>query len=141
LTQSRNGTGTYHETDHELSRLRELAKNKMRTINRPTPEGAWDHEIPYNIQDTAATSPNDFTTKPTPLLAMGLLHHTKENLEMLKGWRTVGVAVAIAAVGALQTSGLADVIPAPYVGPAMMALGFAMAWLRSMTDTKIGVVK
>jgi hypothetical protein len=111
----------------------------MRTINRPTPEGAWDHDISYNLEDTAAVQTDDFTTKPAPLLALGLLHHTKENLEMLKGWRTVGVAVAIAAVGALQTSGLADVIPAPYVGPAMMALGFAMAWLRSMSDTKIGV--
>jgi hypothetical protein len=108
------------------------------TTNRPTPEGAWDHDISYHLEDTPAVSTNDFTTKPSPLLALGLLHHTKENLEMLKGWRTVGVAVAIAAVGALQTSGLADVIPAPYVGPAMMALGFAMAWLRSMTDTSVG---
>jgi hypothetical protein len=58
---------------------------------------------------------------------------------MIKGWRTVGVAVAIAAVGALQTAGLADVLPAAYVGPAMMALGFAMAWLRGITDTKVGV--
>jgi hypothetical protein len=110
----------------------------MRTINRPSPEGAWDHEIPHHLEDTTAVSTDDFTSKPTPLLALGLLHHTKEKLEMLKGWRTVGVAVAIAAVGALQTSGLADVIPAPYVGPAMMALGFAMAWLRSITDTNVG---
>jgi hypothetical protein len=116
-----------------------IHKNKMRTINRPTPEGAWDHEIPVHLADSPNISTDDFTTKPTPLLALGLLHHTKENLQMLKGWRTVGVAVAIAAVGALQTSGLADIIPAPYVGPAMMALGFAMAWLRSMTDTKVGV--
>ena len=106
--------------------------------NRPAPEGAWDHEVPYHLEDSASASTNVVSTKPTPLLAVGLLHHAKENLEMLKGWRTVGVAVAIAAVGALQTSGLADVIPAPYVGPAMMALGFAMAWLRSMTDTTLG---
>jgi hypothetical protein len=58
---------------------------------------------------------------------------------MLKGWRTVAVSVAIAAVGALQTAGLADIIPGPYVGPAMMALGFAMAWLRGITDTPVGV--
>jgi hypothetical protein len=109
------------------------------TTNRPTPEGAWDHDIPCNMEDTFSTSTYADPAKPTPLLALGLLHNTKENLEMLKGWRTVGVAVAIAAVGALQTSGLGDVIPAPYVGPAMMALGFAMAWLRSMTDTKVGV--
>jgi hypothetical protein len=108
-------------------------------INRPSPEGAWDHDIPNHLEDTPASSTDANPTKPTPLLVMGLLHYTKENVQMLKGWRTVGVAVAIAAVGALQTSGLADIIPAPYVGPAMMALGFAMAWLRSMTDTKIGV--
>jgi hypothetical protein len=58
---------------------------------------------------------------------------------MMKGWRTVAVSVAIAAVGALQTAGLADIIPSPYVGPAMMALGFAMAWLRGITDTPVGV--
>jgi hypothetical protein len=110
----------------------------MTTTNRPTPEGAWDHDIPVHLEDKASTSTNANPTKPTPLLALGLLHHTKENLEMLKGWRTVGVAVAIAAVGAMQTSGLADVIPAPYVGPAMMALGFAMAWLRGFTNTPIG---
>jgi anti-sigma-K factor RskA len=57
----------------------------------------------------------------------------------LKGWRTIAVSVAIAAVGALQTAGLADIIPAPYVGPALMALGFAMAWLRGITDTPAGV--
>jgi hypothetical protein len=108
------------------------------TTNRPTPEGAWDHDLPCHMEDTLTTSTYVVPAKPSPLLAVGLLHHTKENIQMLKGWKTVGVAVAIAAVGALQTSGLADIIPAPYVGPAMMALGFAMAWLRSMTDTKIG---
>jgi hypothetical protein len=108
------------------------------TINRPSPEGSWDHEAPYNLEDPLTASTDADTTKPTPLLAVGLLHHTKENLEMLKGWRTVGVAVAIAAVGALQTSGLADLIPAPYVGPAMMALGFVMAYLRSVTNTPVG---
>jgi hypothetical protein len=134
------GTNTEHPITnyHNRSRFRELAKNKMRTINRPTPEGAWDHEVPYNLEDTTAVSAYDFTAKPAPLLAVGLLHHTKENLEMIKGWRTVGVAVAIAAVGALQTSGLADLIPAPYVGPAMMALGFVMAYLRSVTTTPVG---
>jgi hypothetical protein len=110
----------------------------MRTINRPSPEGAWDHEVPHHLEDKSTTSPNAYTTKPTTLLALGLLHHTKENVQMLKGWRTVGVAVAIAAVGALQTSGLADLIPAPYVGPAMMALGFVMAYLRSVTTTPVG---
>jgi hypothetical protein len=108
------------------------------TTNRPTPEGAWDHDIPYHLEDKTSTSTYADFAKPAPLLALGLLHNQEKDFQMLKGWRTVGVAVAIAAVGALQTSGLADIIPAPYVGPAMMALGFAMAWLRSMTDTKVG---
>jgi hypothetical protein len=60
---------------------------------------------------------------------------------MLQGWKTVGIAVAIAVVGALQTAGLADVIPEPYVGPVMMAIGFVMAYLRSQTTTPIGVAK
>jgi hypothetical protein len=109
----------------------------MRTINRPTPEGAWDHEVPVHLEDKAFISPDDALAVPTPLLAVGLLHNTKENLEMLKGWRTIGVAVGIAVVGALQTSGLADMIPPAYVGPAMMALGFVMAWLRTQSDTTV----
>jgi hypothetical protein len=109
------------------------------TTNRPTPEGAWDHEVPHHLEDTPSTSTYAYTAKPAPLLALGLLHNQEKDVQMLKGWRTVGVAVAIAAVGALQTSGLADIIPAPYVGPAMMALGFAMAWLRGITNTQVGV--
>jgi hypothetical protein len=108
------------------------------TTNRPTPEGAWDHEVSYHLEDTPAVSTDDFTAKPSPLLAVGLLHHTKENLEMLKGWRTVAVAVGVAAVGALQTVGWADLVPVPYVGPIMMALGFGMAFLRSITTTPVG---
>jgi hypothetical protein len=107
------------------------------TTNRPTPEGAWDHDLPVHLADSPTTSNDDFTTRPAPLLAMGLLHHTKENLEMLKGWKTIAVAVGISVLGALQTTGLSDVIPPAYVGPAMMALGFAMAWLRSQSDTTV----
>jgi hypothetical protein len=109
------------------------------TTNRPTPEGAWDHEIPYHLEDTLAVSADDFTTKPTALLALGLLHNQEKDVQMLKGWRTVAVAVGIAAVGALQTVGWTDLVPVPYVGPIMMALGFGMAFLRSITDTKVGV--
>ena len=60
-------------------------------------------------------------------------------MEMLKGWRTVIVAVAVGAVGALQTVGWADIIPVGYVGPVMMGLGIIMAYLRSQTDTPVGV--
>jgi hypothetical protein len=111
------------------------------TTNRPTPEGAWDHEVPVHLEDTASISPDDALAQPAPLLAVGLLHYTKENVQMLdgqlKGWKTIGVAVAISALGALQASGLTDVIPPVYVGPAMMAIGFVMAWLRTQSDTTV----
>jgi hypothetical protein len=108
------------------------------TTNRPTPEGAWDHEEPVHLEDKASFSTDDELALPRPSQDMGFLYHTKEDVQMLKGWRTVAVATAIAAVGALQTAGWADLVPAPYVGPIIMALGFGMAFLRGITDTKVG---
>lgn len=61
--------------------------------------------------------------------------------EPAKGWRTLSVSIAIAAVGALQTAlaaGGGGILPIPYVGPALVAVGFLMAYLRTMTDTPIG---
>lgn len=58
-----------------------------------------------------------------------------------KGWRTLGVAVGIAALGAIQTwlqAGGAGAIPIPYIGPVLMAVGFGMAYLRTITDTPVG---
>lgn len=58
-----------------------------------------------------------------------------------KGWRTLGVAVAIGALGAVDSAlkaGGVDLIPAPYVGPVLMGVGFIMAYLRSMSDTPMG---
>lgn len=62
-------------------------------------------------------------------------------METVKGWRTLGVAVGIGAIGAVQTwlaAGGGGLIPVPYVGPALIAVGFVMAWLRSQTDTPMG---
>lgn len=59
----------------------------------------------------------------------------------LQGWRTLGAAVGIAALGAVQTylqSGGGGLIPVPYVGPTLIAVGFAMAYLRSVTSTPVG---
>ena len=59
----------------------------------------------------------------------------------LKGWRTLGAAVGIAALGAVQTylqTGGGGLIPVQYVGPLLMAVGFGVAWLRSITDTAVG---
>jgi hypothetical protein len=112
----------------------------MRTANRPTPEGAWDHEVSYNLEDTPTTSPNAYIAKPTPLLALGLLHHTKENYQMIKGWRTLLVAMAVAAVGAAQANGATwtEVLGPTNGGYVVMALGFVMGLLRSITNTPVG---
>lgn len=62
--------------------------------------------------------------------------------EPVKGWRTLGAAVGIAALGAVQTvlaAGGGGLIPVPYVGPALIAVGFAIAYLRSITNTPVGV--
>jgi hypothetical protein len=141
LTQSRNRTRTYHETDHELSQLRELPKNKMRTDNRPTPEGAWDQDIPCNVEDSPHTSSYAVPAKPTPLLALGLLHYTKENYQMMQGWRTLLVAMGIAVVGAAQANGAAwtEVLGPSNAGYVTMVLGFVMGFLRSITTTPSGV--
>lgn len=59
----------------------------------------------------------------------------------LKGWWTLGAGVGLAALGAVQTwlaAGGGGLIPLPYVGPALIAVGFGIAYLRSITDTTIG---
>ncbi len=59
-------------------------------------------------------------------------------MEALKGWRTLGAAVGVAVLGAVQTYLQADggaLIPLAYTGPVLLAIGFGMAWLRSMTTT------
>jgi hypothetical protein len=111
------------------------------TTNRPTPEGAWDHEVQYNLEDTPNTSPYAVPTKPTPLLALGLLHYTKENYQMMQGWRTLLVAMGIAAVGAAQANGAAwtEVLGPSNAGYVTMVLGFVMGLLRSITTTPPGV--
>jgi hypothetical protein len=110
------------------------------TTNRPTPEGAWDHDIPCNLEDTASVSTNATLAKPTPLLAVGLLHHTKENIQMMKGWKTLLVAMGIALVGAAQANGAAwtEVLGPTNAGYITMVLGFVMGFLRSITSTPVG---
>jgi hypothetical protein len=110
------------------------------TINRPTPEGAWDHDIPCNLEDTLAASSNAALAKPTPLLAVGLLHHSKENIQMMNGWKTLLVAMGIALVGAAQANGAAwtEVLGPSNAGYVTMVLGFVMGFLRSITTTPVG---
>jgi hypothetical protein len=113
----------------------------MRTANRPTPEGAWDHEIPYNVEDTLTAPPNAIPAQSAALLALGLLHYTKENYKMMQGWRTLLVAMGIAVVGAAQANGAAwaEVLGPANAGYVTMVLGFVMGFLRSITNTPVGV--
>ena len=54
-----------------------------------------------------------------------------------KGYRTLLVAGAIAALGTIQAAGLATVIPAPYVGYALLGIAALIAGLRTVTDTPV----
>lgn len=61
--------------------------------------------------------------------------------EPVKGWRTLGVAVALGGLGAVQTwlaAGGGGLIPIPYVGPALIGVGFLVAYMRSISDTPVG---
>lgn len=56
----------------------------------------------------------------------------------MKGWKTLGVAVAVAVIGALDAFNWVDVIPdniEPYVIPL---LGLVFGYLRTITNTAVG---
>ena len=100
--------------------------------------GHYPPDLPSKLEDKNSTSDNVELSGIYAEPSLEIYNLSKETLTM-KGWRTMAVAVAIAALGAVQSSGLADVIPVPYVGPALMAIGFVVAWLRSITNTPVGV--
>lgn len=52
----------------------------------------------------------------------------------MKGFRSYLVAAAIVALGALQQSGFANVVPPGFEGLALVLAGFAMGLLRKMTS-------
>lgn len=61
--------------------------------------------------------------------------------ESLKGFRTLGLSVGTAAVGAALLwfqSGGAAVIPGTYLPFILIGLGAVNAWLRTQTDTSAG---
>jgi len=68
-------------------------------------------------------------------MAVEILHYKSENLEMLKGWKTLLINSVVAIVAVAQASGLVDVVPPAYIAPAMAVLSFVNIWLRSMSDT------
>ncbi len=54
----------------------------------------------------------------------------------MKGFRTLIVSGFLAALGMLQQVGIIDLIPENYRGLAISGVGFLMAILRLMTDSK-----
>lgn len=59
---------------------------------------------------------------------------------MIKGWRTLGLALLIAGLGVLQAFDFTTVVPQdrPWSGAVLMAIGVAIAALRYVTDTAVG---
>jgi cytochrome c biogenesis protein CcdA len=110
------------------------------TTNRPSPEGAWDYEIPCNLEDQASISTSKLPPHAYHALAGNTLHLKKENIQMLKGWKTLLVAMGIAMVGAAQANGAAwaEVLGPANAGYVTMVLGFVMGFLRSITTTPVG---
>jgi hypothetical protein len=113
----------------------------MRTSNRPSPEGSWDHEVPGDLEDQASISSRQLPTHAHHALAGNTLHLKKENTKMMQGWRTLLVAMGIALVGAAQANGAAwtEVLGPTNAGYITMVLGFVMGFLRSITSTPAGV--
>ena len=56
----------------------------------------------------------------------------------MKGWKTVLLSIAVAAIGALETFNWADIIPDSYEKPVIMILGALFLYLRTITNTPVG---
>lgn len=59
-------------------------------------------------------------------------------VRLLKGWKTVGVSVAIAVAGVLQTTDWATIVRPDQVGPTLLVIGVVVAALRAVTTTPLG---
>jgi len=57
---------------------------------------------------------------------------------LLKGWKTVGVSVAIAVAGVLQSTDWATIVGPKQVGPTLLFIGVLVAALRAVTNTPLG---
>lgn len=54
----------------------------------------------------------------------------------MKGFRTLFISALITLFGLFQQAGVIDLIPEEYRGLAISGIGFVMAILRMMTNTK-----
>jgi hypothetical protein len=52
------------------------------TANRPSPEGAWDHDVPHNLEDTSSISTHKLLSRYRQALAWQPILSSKENYKM-----------------------------------------------------------
>lgn len=57
---------------------------------------------------------------------------------VVKGFRTLGLSAALAALGAIEQADLATIVPSGYEGLALTLVGALMAGLRIATTTPAG---
>ena len=62
----------------------------------------------------------------------------KEIMKKLKGWRTLGLAIAVAVIGAVDAFNWLDIIPANVGAWLVPILGIVFGYLRSITTTAMG---
>ena len=56
----------------------------------------------------------------------------------MKGFKTLIFGALIAALGGIQAADLANIVPEPYIGLVMGAIGLAVMGLRAITSTPVG---
>lgn len=55
----------------------------------------------------------------------------------MKGWKTLVFGAIIAALGAIQATDVATVVPAGWEGLVMSGIGLVVMYLRTLTDTPV----
>lgn len=56
----------------------------------------------------------------------------------MKGWRTLGLSVAIAVIGAIDAFNWADIIPDNIEGILIPLIAVVFGYLRTLTNTALG---
>lgn len=59
-------------------------------------------------------------------------------MKSIKGWKTLGLAIAVAVLGALDAFNWVEVIPDNIETFIIPLLGIVFGYLRTITDTAIG---
>ncbi len=59
-------------------------------------------------------------------------------MKNLKGWRTLGLSVAVAVIGAIEAFQWADIIPDKVEGFILPIIAMLFGYLRTITNTAVG---